>query len=98
MNRVNVRIDGLMVLTVLAIAGGVYVYSKSDEIKAALKGAVNKVNPAHQDNFVNQAVESVAIEGGHNGYSYDDHLFGAIDLINPWNKNDDYAEKVWGLQ
>ncbi|WP_341937206.1 hypothetical protein [Marinimicrobium sp. C2-29] len=92
--RVSVQVDGVMVLTVLAVGGGLFLYSKRHLIGEAL----NKVNPAHQDNFVNQTAEKYAIRGEHNGHSYDTHLFAAVDLINPWNENDDYAQKVWGLQ
>lgn len=67
------------------------------KIGAAAGAVVDAVNPASPNNVVNKAVNSVAIKGAHNGYSYDDHLFAAIDLINPWNDSDNYAKRVWGI-
>lgn len=87
---VSVRVDGIMVLTGLAIAGGLYLYSKRD--------LLNKINPASSENVVYQAVSENSIQGSHNGYSYDDHLFAAVDLINPFNETDEYAKKVWGFK
>lgn len=92
--RVGVQIDGVMVLTTLALAGGIYAYSKRHLIGEAL----NKVNPTHSDNFINQTAEKYAIQGGHNGYTYDTHLFAAFSLANPWSKNREYAKQVWGLK
>lgn len=88
--RVSVQVDGVMVLTVLGIGGGLYLWSKLD--------LLNKINPFHEDNVVNQTAEKYAIQGDRNGYSYDTHLFAAVDLINPFNESDDYAKEVWGLK
>ncbi len=87
---VSLRIDGIMVLTGLAIGAGLYVYNKRE--------LLNKINPASHDNVVYTTVSDNSIQGGHNGYSYDDHLFAFFDLINPANESDAYAEKVWGLE
>lgn len=87
--RVSVQVDGIMVLTVLGIGGGLYLWGKLD--------LLNKINPFHEDNIINQTAEKHAIQGSHNGHSYDTHLFAAVDLINPFNKSDDYAREVWGL-
>lgn len=87
--RVSVQVDGVMVLVVVGAAGGLWLYSK--------RHLLNKINPFHQDNVVNQTAEKYAIRGERNGYSWDTHLFAGIDILNPWNEDDTYAEKVWGI-
>lgn len=90
MTKVNFRVDGIMILILLVLAALVWLWSKKEKL-------VSAINPTDPDNVINQAAEAVAIEGDHNGYSYDHHLFAAIDLINPWNESDAYAEQVWGI-
>lgn len=82
----------LAVVGVAAVVGGFYFF------RGKLGSVVDAINPASANNLVNKAVTAVAIEGGHNGYSYDDHFFAAIDLVNPWNESDIYAETIWGLR
>lgn len=86
---VNVRVDGLMVIAGLAVAGAGYVYLKRNAITDA-------VNPASSENLVYKGL------GGGTGGTLDttaNHVFGAVDLINPWapDYRKDYARKVWGL-
>ncbi len=89
MPKVGIQIDGMMVLVGAAVAGGAYLYSR--------RGLLNKFNPASSENLVYQGISDIGIKGDHNGYSYDDHLFAAVDLVNPFNESDTYAEQVWGL-
>lgn len=86
---VNVRVDGLMVLAGLAVAGAGYAYFKRKDI-------ANAVNPASSENLVYKGL------GGGTGGALDttaNHVFGAVDLINPWapDYRKVYARKVWGL-
>ena len=88
MKSVSLRIDGTMVLALLAIVAGVYVYRKKDEI-------ANKINPSHKDNLINQGAN--AVFGKENKQGFFDHVFAAADLVNPFNKSDAFAKQVWGL-
>lgn len=83
---VSVKIDGIMVLTVVGIAGGLWLFSKR-----------NLLNPFSRDNVINQTAEKHAIKGEINGESLDTHLFAAFDLLNPFNEDDTFAEKVFGI-
>lgn len=95
----KIAISGGAVLAIAGVvAAGIGIYVLRNKVGAAASAVVDAVNPASANNVVNKAVSAVAIQGGHNGYSYDDHLFAAIDLINPWNDSDNYARKVWGLE
>lgn len=60
------------------------------------KSVVPYVNPTNPDNVVNKAVTSVV--GEKNMSTAGDRLFGLIDLINPFNEDDTYAETVWGIK
>lgn len=51
----RVRIDGLMVLTGLVLAGGVFLYMR----RGALSDAINKVNPASDQNLAYQGVNAI---------------------------------------
>lgn len=59
------------------------------------KSAAPYVNPANPNNVVNTAVTKVV--GEKNMATVGDRIFGAIDLINPWNDDDTYAKIIWGL-
>lgn len=88
MKNVSVKIDGLMLLTVLAVGGVGYLYVKRGAI-------ISKINPADENNFVNRAVVN---KFGQDAVSTTaDHFFGAIDLINPFNESDEYARQVYDL-
>lgn len=91
--KVNVSGGAVLAVAGVGVALGAAFFLRN---KAAAVGAA--LNPANPENIVNKAVSSVAIQGGHNGYSYDDHLFAAMDLLNPWNESDIYAEQVWGVR
>lgn len=88
MKNISVKIDGVMVLTFLAVAGAGFVYVKRAEI-------VSKINPANENNFINQAV--VGAVGQETVSNTADRVFGAIDLINPFNESDAYAKQVYNL-
>lgn len=53
------------------------------------------INPASQNNVINKGV--TAVVGEKNMSTAGDYFFGLIDLINPFNKSDDYAKTVYGL-
>jgi hypothetical protein len=72
-----------------------YAWTLFDEQFAPVKKAAEKVNPASQNNVVNQGVEKLL--GSSNVSKGADYFFGAIDLLNPWNESDEYAQKVYGL-
>ncbi len=94
----KVQVSGGAVLALAGVAvavGGVFFARR--KIGEAASTVVEAVNPASPNNLVNKAVTAVAIKGDHNGYSYDDHLFAAIDLLNPFNDSDRYARLVWGI-
>ena len=95
----KIAVSGGAVLAVVgvtfAVGSAFLLRKKAGEAIGAGGAAINPTNP---NNLINKAVTSVAITGGHNGYSYDDHFFAAIDLINPWNESDWYAQRVWGLE
>lgn len=88
MKNVSVKIDGVMVLSVLALAGAGFVYAKRKEI-------ISKINPADENNMINQSVINTFGQSAVSNTA--DHIFGAIDLINPFNESDDYAKQVYGL-
>lgn len=86
----------IAVVGLVAAVGAIYyLREKAGDLADGLREAFD---PTNQNNVVNKGVTAVAITGGHNGYSYDDHFFAAIDLINPWNESDIYAETIWGLR
>lgn len=67
-----------------------------DEQFAPVKAAAEKVNPASPNNVINKGAEKVF--GAQTVSNTADKIFGAIDLINPWNDDDTYAEQVWGIK
>jgi hypothetical protein len=83
---------------VLAVAGVVAAVGAIYFLRGKAGAVIDAINPASENNLINKGVTAVAITGGHNGYSYDDHFFAALDLINPWNESDIYAETIWGLR
>lgn len=72
-----------------------YAWTLFDEQFAPVKKAAEKVNPASQNNVVNQGFEKLV--GAENVSKGSDYFFGAIDLLNPWNESDEYARKIYGL-
>ena len=52
MPNIGVKIDGVMLLTVLALGAGVYLYTKRGAVVAS-------VDPTNQDNLINQAAEGL---------------------------------------
>lgn len=54
------------------------------------------INPASKNNLVNKTVGKVV--GDERLSSSADRIFGALDLLNPFNESDAYARQVWGLE
>lgn len=63
---------------------------------SAAKKVEPYVNPANPNNLINQAVTGAV--GDKNMAAAGDYFFGAIDLLNPFNESDEYAQKVWGIE
>ncbi len=85
MPNVSVRIDGLMIATVLGVGAAAFLYLNRKEL-------INKVNPASRENFIYQSV------AGEDGTIRElDYVFAGLDLINPFNESDAYAEQLYGL-
>lgn len=73
-----------------AIAAGValVLYGQYRQAKHLV---TTKLNPGSDQNVVYQAVKGDRLD------SLADRIFGAIDLVNPFNKSDAYARQVYGL-
>ena len=96
LKNVNVRVDGIMVIAGLAVSALVYLFIKRKAIVTKAKEIVSEdLNPAHEDNLVNRAAQSIV--GEDRLQNFFNHLYAGVDLINPFNKSDDYAREVWGL-
>ena len=93
----RVRIDGLMVLSGLVLAGGVFLYMKRDE----LKGALDKVNPASDQKFAYQSVNAIVdsvLEGTESeGDTLGTALYGATH-DRPSGDYDEYRKEGLWLQ
>lgn len=74
------------------LVGGVVFYKSA---KVAKKLATETLNPANSKNVVNTAVINAV--GEQRVASVADRIFGAIDLINPFNRSDEYAKQVYGI-
>lgn len=57
---------------------------------------ISKLNPASQNNYVYEGLNKAV--GSEKVATVGDYIFGAIDLINPFNKSDDYAKTVYGMR
>lgn len=84
---VAVKVDGVMVAAGAAVAVGTLVWLNRADLLA-------KVNPASQENVVWQSVNEAA--GADNVATVADYVFGAVDLMSPWNESDYYATQVYG--
>ncbi|WP_432459400.1 hypothetical protein [Agarivorans sp. QJM3NY_25] len=84
-----------MFVASVALIGGYLLYSKA-------KDAAQAVNPMSDQNLAYQGTKGLVDEiGGEGAFNtVADHIFGGLDLINPWapeyRKN--YAKKVYGLE
>lgn len=75
---------------VLAVAGyGIY------KFKNFIAENKNALNPASGENVVYKSVESAV--GQDAVLNTADYIFGAIDLINPFNESDTHAKMVYGI-
>lgn len=88
MPKINFRIDGIMILVLLVAAALVWIWTQRKDV-------ISAINPADSNNLVNRGV--TAVVGEENIASAADYVFGAIDLLNPWNESDTYARQVYGL-
>lgn len=94
---VNLRIDGLMVLTAAALAGGAVLYVNRGKL-------LNLVNPTSSQNVAYQGAAALGDVVGipdtdERGIPLDDYVFAALDQINPFNESDVYSDFViWGKE
>jgi Tfp pilus assembly protein PilO len=93
-SKVNVQVDGTMVLVALVVVGVGYAYYKKKEIAEI---ATVGLNPTHQNNYVNQVAQNVV--GSENLQTGFDYVFAAVDVLNPFaaDYRKDYARSVLGL-
>lgn len=91
--RVSVKIDGLMVLVMVALVLTAYVWWNRGKVA----DAANKVNPLNPDNVINQTYENVL--GKETAWKVTDYVGGALSLLNPWASETSkmYARQVYGL-
>lgn len=103
----NVELTGSGVVALAAVGVvGVVGYKIAKHGPEAMKKFLGWFDPTEDTNLAYQGANNASIavqnalglSGQHGGYSYDDHLFAAIDLLNPFNASDDYAKIVWGLK
>lgn len=88
--KVGVKVDGVMVLVGIAALGGLYLYTKRNDLIAA-------VDPTNPDNVVNNAAKDLI---GEDRLAYGfDRFFGAIDLLNPLapESRKQYARQIYGV-
>ena len=93
--KVNVRIDGTMVLACLAIAAGVYLYYKKEEVEEVVTVGLN---PTNADNYVNLGLQSAV--GEEKLATFSDHYFGVLFNFTPWalfasDEQKRYGRQVW---
>lgn len=72
---VNVRVDGLMILTGAVVGAGALVYLNRGKIAEA-------INPVSENNLANKALHSAAGTENVNGF-FDNIVYGAT-LVNPF--------------
>lgn len=80
---------------VVAVAGVVAVIGAAWYLKKNAGAIVDAVNPASQNNLAWKGVNATVGEA--RVASAADRIFGAVDLLNPWNESDAYARQVYGL-
>lgn len=92
------KVNSVLLLIGGVAVGGWYLKNKAG---AAVEAVSDALNPTKDTNLAYRGASAASIatgvSGTHNGYSYDDHLFAAFDLLNPFNESDVYAGKVWGV-
>ncbi len=81
---VRVKVDGTFLLVTAAIAGGAYLYTRSQKI-------TNSINPASRENVIFQAVDGPRFRNGA------DKFFSVVDILNPLNESDAFARRNLGL-
>ena len=90
---VGVKVDGLMVLTGLTVAGLGYLVWKLPKPKKEW------VDPTSHENLAYQGAaklgDAVGVpDADARGVPLDDYVFAVLDKINPFNESDSYAEYV----
>ncbi|WP_444959545.1 hypothetical protein [Microbulbifer sp. VVAC002] len=94
---VSVRIDGLMILTGVAVVAVGAAWVNRGRL-------LDKINPASDQNIVYQGMGGIGDAVGipntdSRGVSLDDYFFAAIDQVNPFNDSDAYSDYViWGKE
>ncbi len=78
-----------MVAAIGLIAVGVFVYKNSEFFKKKLNPASDQ-NLIYQSDFIQGTIGATMADG----YTVSDHIFAAIDVINPFNESDEFAKKV----
>lgn len=79
---VNLRVDGVMVLTGIALLGGVYLYSKQNAVK---KVFTEKLNPASNKNIIYNTIG----QGGNPELAEsDDKFFAYATIYNPFTSKE----------
>lgn len=86
--KLNDNVAGILVLAALGVAGIWY-------LKGKVGAVANSVNPLNNENVFYKGVNGIA--GENKVASVSDKIFGAVDLINPFNESDAYAKQVYGL-
>lgn len=78
-----------MVVALLAVGAAAYLYLRRNAI-------IDSVNPASRENVVYRGVNTAF--GEVPVATATDYVFGAIDLVNPFNDSDAYARRVYNLE
>lgn len=90
---VSVQVDGLMILVAAVAVGGAVAWVNRGKL-------LNLVNPTSSDNLAYQGAAALGDAVGipdtdSRGVALDDYIFAGLDILNPWNRSDAYADYVW---
>lgn len=90
---VDIKITNTVLLTAVGVGVAYYFYRQLPSFETI----TNKLNPANPNNIVYENLQNAA--GKENVSNVADHIFGAIDLLNPFAPKDrkDYAKQVYGI-
>lgn len=87
------KMNSALVLVGGVILGGWYLKKKVGD---GIEAVGDALNPTKDTNLAYRGASYLDSKVEFN-HGWDDKIFGAIDLINPWNEYDGYARQVWGL-
>ena len=93
MKNVSFKIDGMTIIAAMIAAVVVYLFIKRKDIAEV---ATVGLNPAHQENYINQTAKKIVGEERLQGFF--DYVFAAGDILTPWNGVDPYAKETWGIK